>query len=314
MPQLVRGAERPDGDLPPVRDQHLAEHGGLLVARRCCGCAPCGIGRSRRERYRAALDRTRANRHPSGTKESAPPSSPGGDAAAFADGLRPRVRRAQAPAAAGVRVRRRVAGRPTAPPPRAGPRGVRTGAPCSWPADDRAPHGRRPVDRGRLLIGLASSRILVLMASPMLVVAGDRARGHRVAAAVAPAPRGRRGHRSAARPDPPRRLVRTWCGRAPATGSMRCAASTRPTSAIPMARAAAPRARRRHGAQHRAVRRRVRRGAGPRDRRVPPGPARRRRSSRPSTGPSGPGAPPARRPSASGSPGSPPPSGAPSSG
>src|SRR6185312_6672017 len=46
--ELVRGAERPDGDLTPVGDQHLAEHGGLLVAAGFVAADCCGIRRSRR--------------------------------------------------------------------------------------------------------------------------------------------------------------------------------------------------------------------------------------------------------------------------
>ena len=48
---------------------------------------------------------------------------------------------------------------------------------------------------------------------------------------AAAAPRWRRGHRAAARRDPPRRPVRTWSGRTPGAGSTRCAASTPRTSA-----------------------------------------------------------------------------------
>ena len=89
--ELVAGAERADRDLATVGDQHLAEHGGLLVAADRLRDSAISA-----ERYRAALDRTRANATRWGTKETCativtrrgcrrvPPAY----AAAFADGRR----------------------------------------------------------------------------------------------------------------------------------------------------------------------------------------------------------------------------------
>ena len=103
--ELVGGAERADGDLTPVGDQHLAEHGGLpRVAVRdsaiSAGTLPGGTRSDPCERHPGGVPRRRA-----------PPSSPGGDAAVPA-GLRRRVRRWAAAARGGLARRRRVAGRP----------------------------------------------------------------------------------------------------------------------------------------------------------------------------------------------------------
>ena len=99
--ELVRGAERPDGDLTPVGDQHLAEHGGLLVAAglllRDCAAGFGDLGGTLPGGTRSDP----CERHPGGVpRRRAPPSSPGGDAAVPAC-LRRSVRRWAAPAGGG---------------------------------------------------------------------------------------------------------------------------------------------------------------------------------------------------------------------
>ena len=258
--ELVGGTEGPDRDLAPVGDEQLAEHG-----------TPRGGGDRRDDRNRA---------HPFG---------PG---AAVCTSVR---RMYDTPSAA--------AGRPS--------RARRVPVPgpvCAHPPPSPRLAGRL----GRDHRGRAAHVVLRGDLRPGARGRDARPRPARGRPAGAhPAPRRRRRMRLGAagfaplphHPPPPPRPVppgpdAVW---AHAPGALRHAARrVRRARVRPDVGAAAAGAVRRHGAEHRPVRRGVRRGAGARDRRVPAGERTPPRSSRRSSVPSGRGARPATPPSASG--------------